>query len=106
MKKLIAIISVIIILGSVSYAINNTPVLTTNVSGTVIDKNTGETLAGVKIILDELNETAYTNFEGNFEFKNVKKANYTLNTELISYKNKSVKVDLQKSNDVKIEVEN
>jgi len=106
MKKILAILSVIVILGSVSFAVNNTPVLTTNVSGTVIDKNTGEALAGVKVVLDELHETAYTNFEGNFEFKNVKKGEYTINAELISYKNKSVKVDIDKSNDLKIEVEN
>lgn len=106
MKKILTIVSIIVILGSVSFAVNITPVLTTNVSGTVVDKNTGEALAGVKVVLDEINETAYTNFEGNFEFKNVKIGSYTINAELISYKDKSVKVDLDKSNDLKIEVEN
>ncbi|PLX06685.1 MAG: hypothetical protein C0598_13530 [Marinilabiliales bacterium] len=106
MKKLIAIVSVIIIFGSLSFATNENPVLTTNVSGTVIDKNTGEALAGVKVILSELNETAYTDFDGNFEFKNVRTGEYTINTELISYEKKSVKVDLSAKSDLKIEVEN
>lgn len=115
MKKLVSIISVVLIMAGTSFATNvksndkenaKSSSMTTSINGSVIDKNTGEALAGVKIILNELNQAVYTDFEGNFEFDNVSKGKYTIKAELISYKDKSVNVDLNKDEDVKIEVEN
>jgi iron complex outermembrane receptor protein len=107
MKKIISILAVVIIFTGVLFAANKeAPISTTNVIGSVIDKNTGESLVGVKVVLSELNETVYTDFDGNFEFKQVKLGKYTIRTDLISYEDKTVSVDLKKSTDVKIEVEN
>jgi len=107
MKKLVAIITVFVILISVSITLaEETPLVKTNISGSVIDKITGESLAGVKVVLQENNEIVYTDFDGNFEFKEILKGKYTIKTDLISYKGKSVVVDLNNSNKVKISVEN
>lgn len=108
MKKFISILAVILIFSSIVFAANEEtpPVTTTNVIGSVIDKNTGESLVGVKVVLSEINEIVYTDFEGNFEFKQVKLGKYTIKTDLISYEDKSINIDLAKSTDVKIAVEN
>lgn len=107
MKNIISILTIILIFSGIAFAANEeTPSTTTNVIGSVIDKNTGESLVGVKVVLSEKNEIVYTDFEGNFEFKQVKLGKYTIKTDLISYEEKSVNVDVTKSTDLKIEVEN
>lgn len=107
MKKLVAILSFVLILGSISFATNDeAPIVKTNVSGSVIDKQTGEALAGVKVVLSELNEIVYTDFDGNFEFKKVTQGKYTIKAELISYDDKSIAVDMSEDPDIKIEIEN
>jgi hypothetical protein len=57
------------------------------VSGLVIDKKTGEFLAGVLVKIEEVNQEVYTNFEGKFEFNNLKSGNYSLSCNLITYQN-------------------
>lgn len=107
MKNLIATLSLVLFLGSFSFALTDeTPLPKTNVTGSVIDKNTGEALAGVKIVLSELNQTVYTDFDGNFEFEKISQGKYTIKAELISYEDKTINLDSSKSNEIKIEVEN
>ena len=113
MKK-IAIIFVSLFVLSVSFvnASNDenggaeSAVMTTTVSGKVLDKITGEALAGVKVELGS-ESTTYTDFEGNFEVNNVKPGNIELVASYISYKNKVevVNIDLQKSNSIEVQIE-
>lgn len=114
MKK-IAIIFVSILVLSVSFAnasnddkVNaESAVMTTSVSGKVLDKITGEALAGVKVSIQGSEKTVYTDFDGNFEIENVKSGNLELTASYISYKNKveTLSVDLSKSNKVDVRIE-
>jgi len=80
-------------------------VMTTSVSGKVLDQVTGEALAGVKVSLGSEN-IVYTDFEGNFEINNVKPGNIELVASYISYKKKIeiINIDLQKSNNIEVEI--
>lgn len=81
--------------------------LTTKVSGKVIDKTTGETLAGVKIRLNNSENAVYTDFEGNFEINGVRPGTTEIIATYISYKEtkETITISLEKTNthDVKIE---
>ncbi len=78
------------------------------IKGNVTDSQNGESLAGVKITIDGTNLVTYTDFDGNFEFKNMNNAeNYSLTTAYISYKEsklKDIKID-NRSKLIKIELE-
>lgn len=54
------------------------------VTGKVVDKTTGESLAGVLVKIDETGTSVYSDFEGNFEIS-VLPGNYTVTTAMISY---------------------
>ncbi|OFY19191.1 MAG: hypothetical protein A2W98_01780 [Bacteroidetes bacterium GWF2_33_38] len=80
--------------------------LTTNVSGVVIDKITGEALVGVAVELAGTNMVAYTDFEGNFEIKGVSPGNHIMNISYISYgdENMPIEIKCNKTNKIKIEI--
>lgn len=65
MKKLIAIL-VFSFLFVLSLSAGNNPNGTKLVSGKVLDKQTGETLSGVKIQVKGTDTYCYTDMEGNF----------------------------------------
>lgn len=78
--------------------------LNTTIAGQVVDKYTGEALAGVKIILNETDIVVYTDLDGKFEIGNIKQGNNTIETNFISY-NSSV-IDIDCDNDTSnIEIE-
>jgi hypothetical protein len=54
-------------------------------AGKVIDKITGEELAGVAVKLEGTNFVTYSDFEGNFSFNNINPGSYKLSVEFISY---------------------
>ena len=114
MKNLIIIATIIVSILAVTNAYsendkkNSEVNQTSTLSGKVIDRNTGEALVGVQINIAELNLTTYTDFDGNFSFKNIQKGNYEISTDYISYKNyvlKNVSVN-NANNDLKIELMN
>ena len=81
------------------------PVATTTISGQVIDKTTGEALAGVKIELEDT--IIYTDLDGNFEISNIVPGNHKINTSLISYTSSSMELDCKKNTqDLKIKLDN
>lgn len=65
MKKLIALI-LFTFLFVLSLSAGNTPKNTKLVSGKVVDKQTGETLTGVKIQVKGTDTYCYTDMDGNF----------------------------------------
>nr|WP_321450097.1 carboxypeptidase-like regulatory domain-containing protein [uncultured Carboxylicivirga sp.] len=77
----------------------------TSISGTITDEVTGESLAGVKVILEGTEQVAYTDFDGIFTFDNIKKGTYTLKSDYISYADKKTTVDTQKDSKVSIKLE-
>lgn len=56
-----------------------------SVSGTVTDRNTGETLIGVNILINELNIGVATDADGNFEIDNVATGTYELVARYVGY---------------------
>ena len=59
-------------------------------TGTVVDKTTHEALVGVKVVLEGTDQVAYTDFDGNYNFKDIKTGKYNLTASYISYQNNSV----------------
>jgi hypothetical protein len=64
-----------------------TPVQTITLKGKVVDFNSGESLTGVEVAIEGSTIKAYTDFDGNFEIKDVKPGNYNLVASYISYYN-------------------
>lgn len=58
-------------------------------SGIVSDEISGESLVGVEVKIEGTDLKTYTDFDGNFSFKNVKPGEYKLTTNYISYEKKS-----------------
>ncbi|MBN2273614.1 MAG: carboxypeptidase-like regulatory domain-containing protein [Bacteroidales bacterium] len=82
---------------------------TTSVMGSVVDKISGESLAGVAIKFTGTDKVVYTDLEGHFEVQDLVPGTYEIEAVLISYKqsNKKVKLDLRTSgNNISIELEN
>ena len=60
--------------------------LAQQVKGTVVDKNSKETLIGAVVTVDGSNVKAVTDIDGNFELKGLKKGTYTLHINYVGYK--------------------
>jgi hypothetical protein len=73
------------------------------ISGQVVDQNTGETLAGVKLIVEGSNEVIYTDFDGKFEIKFDLDKKPELSVALISYEGKTVKIEGRDNLNIKLE---
>ena len=62
-----------------------------DLSGIITDEKTGELLVGVEVCLKGTEQKTYTDFDGRFSFKNVKKGNYDIVSSYISYEKQLVK---------------
>jgi hypothetical protein len=69
----------------------------TCISGKVLDINTGETLAGVKIEIAGTNNVVYTDFDGNFKINISTSENIELKASYISY-NENILTDVKVGN--------
>ncbi len=103
MKKLVILASLMVSLSAIA-SINESETAAAIdmqapavVSGCIIDKNTGEALAGVKVALANGSIT-YTDFDGNFSFNNVTPGKMAISVSMISYKNNTVNVPVQGAN--------
>lgn len=70
---------------------------TVSVSGTVIDKLTNETLPGVTIQLLDSDTKIYSNPDGTFSLDGLHPGEYEVQVSCISYKEKVVSIDVQRS---------
>lgn len=76
-----------------------------NVSGTVVDNFSGETLAGVAVSIEGTDLKVYTDLDGKFEINDLKPGKYNLVLSMISYKNSLVEnVDLLPNEEEKMEI--
>lgn len=71
----------------------NPPKANAIITGVVHDVNTGESLAGVTVTLEDTEMKTYTDLDGNFEFKEMMPGTYNLTFSFISY-NKSLVKDV------------
>jgi hypothetical protein len=98
MKKVFATIALSLIIGwsiagndlTPAEGSSGSPVLTVTLKGQVVDFNSGESLTGVEVTIEGTDVKAYTDFDGNFEIKDVKPGSYNLVASYISYKNSLV----------------
>lgn len=84
------------------------PVAQSVLSGKIIDKQSGEELTGVTVRLNGTDQLCYTDFEGNFQFKNLVAGEYKIDVELISYttiKNCKIEVGSNEVNELNINLE-
>jgi len=72
------------------------------ISGRVIDKLTGEALAGVEIKLMDTDLKIYTDFDGNFEIRNINPGAHALLVDYISYQNLVENVHAEKNNTTEV----
>jgi hypothetical protein len=56
-----------------------------NLSGKIIDRNTGESLVGAMITVKGTQIKVYSDLEGNFNITNIEPGNYSLEINYISY---------------------
>jgi len=113
MKKIAILFLSLVVLSTTLFAGNDetgpakSAVMTTSLSGKVLDKVTGEALAGVKVSVQGTEKSVYTDFDGNFEINGIVPGNVELCTNYISYKSnvEKINVDLNKSNSVDVKIE-
>ncbi len=70
------------------------------IAGQVIDQKTGETLAGVKVIIPGTNKAVYTDFDGEFQIECDITNQKELLFSLISYEGKNIQIE----NSVKLKI--
>lgn len=113
MKKLLHVSALLIlILGIVSFSFpdekekEKAPKLNSiSISGKVIDAKTSEILVGVAVKLEGTNHSTYTDFDGKFVFNSLTPRSYNITSTLISYKKKSIKLELKEKDEVNIKLE-
>lgn len=81
------------------------PVVSTELNGFVIDKLSNEALVGVEVTLDGTNEKTYTDFDGQFKFKNLQPGKYKIVASYISYNMLVTEIDDLKNEEIKIELD-
>ena len=80
---------------------------TAMISGQVLDDETGEALTGVLVKINGADQEAYTDFDGNFTFRNVSPGEYCVVAKMISYQvhvDKNIKVDQGGKKKVKVKM--
>ena len=73
------------------------------VSVQVIDKITGETLAGVKVAINGSDQVVYTDFDGIFQLEYKNNSDLQISVSLISYENLVLKVGELDSGKINLE---
>jgi hypothetical protein len=100
MKKILLIVFALMMITTSNIMADNNPVATKNnnetaqfssIQGRIIDKSTGEPLAGVTIKIEGTNLEVYSDFEGNFSFQNITPGIFNLKVSLVSYKENILK---------------
>jgi len=103
LHRLLVIVLLIMFVSSITLAET-----TGKISGVVKDKNTGEKLPGVNIVLVGTSMGAATNAEGEYFIINVSPGIYTLKASFIGYANvivKDVRVNIELTTSIDIEME-
>lgn len=80
---------------------------TVALTGTITDSQSGELLAGVEVNIEGTDTKTYTDFDGNFQFQDIKPGEYKIVTNYISYNKTSETLEVDgKKNRVQIKLEN
>ena len=74
------------------------------INGTITDKSTNEPLAGVNVYIPEIHKGTTSDFDGNFNLKNIPNKNVKLVVSLLGYKTQTFPINTIKT-DFKIQLE-
>ena len=77
---------------------------TGTIKGTVIDKETGESLIGTTVILKGTTQGSITDFDGNFIISNVQPGNIILAVSFISYDTKELNIEVKANEETVVNV--
>lgn len=105
MKKSITLLTAALLISLAGFSINFKEMsketeLTFSVSGKIMDVSTGEALAGVKVIVEETETHAYSDFDGNFEINGLYQGQYTLTTTFISYESALLSLNIETAEEI------
>jgi len=78
---------------------------TATINGKVMDKVSGEGLAGVQVKLYGTNMATYTDFEGNYSFNDIEAGAHAVVTEYVSYRLKAENVYAEPGNSKFVAIE-
>ena len=78
---------------------------TSTIEGIVIDEISGETLVGVEVFIEGADLKTYTDFDGNFSFKNIGVGEYSIFAKLISYRDKKIEVNTNGQTNLKLKMD-
>lgn len=80
---------------------------TNTIHGTVVDKVTGETLAGVEVLLEGTKQKSVSDLDGNFKFESLTPGEYKISLKYISYKEhlEEINVSYESAADLEIKLE-
>lgn len=92
MKKAIALAVLLLVMGQ-SLIAGNPGTTVMFVTGTVTDKFSNETLAGVEVRVKGTNIVTYTDFDGNFYLPELPAGTYTLEFNYLTYNSASAVTD-------------
>ncbi len=73
------------------------------VKGKVLDQQ--ESLTGVKIMVDNVPTTVYTDFDGNFILTNLTQGKHTISFSMVAYENKVIEIDLTESQNIEVKLD-
>lgn len=79
-----------------------------SVSGTVVDASTGDALSGIQVQVEESEETAESNQEGEFSFENLEPGSHTLTVEEDGYEEWSQTIQVSEdgtSDDIEVSLQ-
>ena len=78
-----------------NFTIKMTRIVTTaNLTGTVVDSETGENIAGAKVVVNPGNLSTYSNKEGYYEFENLEVGKYTITASADFYADVEGEIEL------------
>ena len=76
-----------------------------NISGDIVDSNTGNPLAGADVFLDQTAIGDASNLGGEFLITNVQDGDYTLTASYLGYKSKSISIQIESGKDLYFKIE-
>lgn len=100
MRKILLLLSLLLFTGTIGFAQTGT------ISGVVIDRDTGDPLFGVNILVRGTTFGAVTNFDGEYRIQNIRPGEYNLEFRYVGYERTLVtEIRVQQGEDTELNVE-